>query len=71
LDCPPTGLVAVSRLDPGSTVLDRNYHQILDAFGPMSIETFGLTQLWTEFPLVDSRSLFDNPDDLTGVLGVY
>lgn len=71
LDCPPTGLVAVTRLDPESTVLDRNYHQILDAFTPMSIEAFGLTQLWTEFPLVDSRDLFVNPDDLTGVLSVY
>jgi hypothetical protein len=71
LDCPPTGLVAVTRLDPESAVLDRNYHQILDAFTPMSIEAFGLTQLWTEFPLVDSRDLFANPDDLTGVLSVY
>lgn len=71
LDCPPTGLVAISHLDPDSTVLDQNYHEILDAFGPMSIEAYGLTQLWSEFPLMDSRGLYDNPDDLTSVLSVY
>jgi hypothetical protein len=71
LDCPPTGLVAISHLDPESTVLDQNYHEILDTFAPMSIESFGLTQLWSEFPLVDSRSLYDNPDTLTSVLSVY
>lgn len=71
LDCPPTGLVAVTRLDPGSTVLDRAYYEILDTFGPMSIEAFGLERLWAEFPLVDTRSLSDNPENLTALLSIY
>lgn len=71
LDCPPTGLVAISHLDPESTVLDETYHEIMDEFGPLSIESYGLARLWSEFPLMDSRTLYDHPEDLTAVLSVY
>jgi len=69
-DCPPTGLVAVSRLDPDSKVLDKNYHAILDTFGPTSIEEYGIARLWAECPLTDSNSLVANPDKMTVLLSV-
>lgn len=70
LDCPPTGLVALSRLDPESTVLDRNYHAILDEFAPLTLEDYGLERLWGEYPLIDTQRLLESPDQLTALLGV-
>jgi hypothetical protein len=71
LDCPPTGLVAVTRLDPTSTILERSYYDIVDAFAPLSIEAFGLQRLWSQFPLIDTRSLASSPENLTALLSVY
>ena len=70
LDCPPTGLVAVSRLDPSSTALSGAYHEILDKFGDCSLDSYGLQRLWGEHRLVDSRSLVDLPEKLTALFSV-
>lgn len=70
LDCPPTGLVAVSRLDPASTVLATNYHSILDAFAAVTIEAYGLELLWGEFPLVDTAGIVAAPDSFTAQFSV-
>ena len=71
LDCPPTGLIAIMRLDPASNVLNRHYHEILARFRAETIESFGLVRLWSLYPLVDSLPLFQNPHDLTAAFGVY
>jgi hypothetical protein len=55
LDCPPTGLVALSNLNPASNVLAENYHKILTEYADLSLEEFGLEKLHSIFPLVDSR----------------
>jgi hypothetical protein len=71
LDCPPTGLVAVSRLDPNSGVLDAAYHSIVDRYEIISIDAYDLKRLWAELPLVDTRGLVSSPERLTAVFGVY
>jgi hypothetical protein len=71
LDCPPTGLVAVSHLDPNSSILDAAYHSIVDQYESISIDAYDLKRLWAEQPLVDTRSLVSSPERLTAVLGVY
>ena len=55
LDCPPTGLVAVSGLDPTSTVLRANYHAILERYAGLDLDGYGLERLHGLFPVVDSR----------------
>jgi hypothetical protein len=39
-DCAPTGLVIVSNLNPGDTILATNYDQILTEFKEMDREEF-------------------------------
>lgn len=57
LDCPPTGLVACTRLDPGSTALDDAYQAIVDEFGALELSSFGLERLWRLYPVRSSRAL--------------
>jgi hypothetical protein len=70
LDCPPTGLVACSRLDPGSDALARSYHAILDEFAGLALSAFGLARLWKTFPMVSSREILAEAT-LTSVFTVY
>ncbi len=61
-DCPPTGLVVVSRLDPGSSVLGDVYYEIVDTIGRQSMDGDTLRQLWAAHPPADSRALAAAPD---------
>jgi hypothetical protein len=54
-DCPPTGLVLLTGLDPGSHVLQDNYPQIVDRFGRLQLEEYGLDRLRNDFEWRDSR----------------
>ena len=63
-DCPPTGLIACTRLDPSSDVLEKNYHEILREFGYMDWES-NAHELWQLFPVVDTNLLKSRPYDLT------
>jgi len=55
-DCPPTGLVAVTNLDPGSGVLKERYFGIVDEFVDLAPETT-LPELYASLPIVSSREL--------------
>ncbi len=57
LDCPPTGLVAVTNLDPQSAVLGHLYYPILDEFSSLDLASYGLDQLWSLFPTLNSRDI--------------
>jgi hypothetical protein len=57
LDCPPTGLVGITRVNPDSTVLDDAYYAILDEFSDLDLDCYGLDQLWSLFPTLNSRDL--------------
>ena len=61
LDCPPTGLVACTQLDPESTNLSKNYHNILDEFGDIVLDPGTLHDLWQLFPTLDTRLLQQRP----------
>lgn len=55
LDCPPTGLIALSNLDPESNALKNNFHRILAEYAELSLEQFGLEKLHGMYPRVDTR----------------
>src|SRR5207249_22 len=42
LDCPPTGLVLLTDLNPRSTVLQENYQDIIRHFRTVTLEDYGL-----------------------------
>jgi Glycosyltransferase 61 len=65
LDCPPTGLVAVSGLESGSHVLAERYYGIVEEFRELDLPTYGLLKLWQDYPMLDSRALVESPHDLT------
>lgn len=57
-DCPPTGLVLLTRLDPASTVLADRYDAIVTRW-QMSLDEYGFDRFRAEFPTVDSRALME------------
>ncbi len=57
LDCPPTGLVAISNLNPADTALTDNYAAILDEFTALRLEAFGIDRLLSLFPVMNSRDI--------------
>lgn len=64
-DCAPTGLVAVSNLDPGSTKLKDMYLSLVGELRALDLEKHTIERLWCEVPVVSSRSLVEFPEDLT------
>ena len=59
VDCPPTGLLICTNLDPASRVLEEKYFEILAEFSAMELSDFGLGRLFEEFPLEDSHGLLN------------
>ena len=57
IDCPPTGLVAITGLDPKSDILRSSYNAILAEFEHVDLDAFGVGKLHGLFPKVDSRAL--------------
>ncbi len=70
VDCPPTGLIAVRRLHPGSTVLAGAYQDIVTEFRDVDLADYGKDRLWTDFPTIDSAELVANAHDFTMVLDI-
>ncbi len=68
LDCPPTGLVAVSRLSPSSTALHQAYHHILDEFSKLELPDYGFNTLGSLFPLIETAKIAT--DQLSAILSV-
>jgi hypothetical protein len=65
LDCPPTGLVAVSGLQTESRVLAEGYYDIVQEFRELDLGAYGLLKLWQDYPTLDSRALVESSHDLT------
>lgn len=63
LDAHPTGLVLISRLDPGNTRLSEQYDALVDEADGLDLQIFGVDQL---FALADVRStsMLENPAEL-------
>jgi hypothetical protein len=70
LDCPPTGLVAVTDLNPRSEVLRHAYYAILDIFSRLELSSYGLDQLWSLFPTLNSREVMAE-DVMTSVFSLF
>lgn len=71
LDCAPTGLVAVSNLDPEDASLRQRYSGLVGELRDLDLETFTLRRLWNELPVISSRSLMNFPEDLTLYMSIY
>ena len=61
LDCPPTGLVACSQLDPRSEALSSAYQEITEDFWPEILNETKIEALWQMYPVVDTRLLNQSP----------
>jgi hypothetical protein len=71
LDCPPTGLVAITRLDPASSVLADRYYEIVDQYAASVLDQDRLRSLWDKLELTASRPLCEQPDRLTELFTLY
>jgi len=69
LDCPPTGLVAISGLNPSSTTLQDRYYTAVEQMMNLELDAGGMSALWGMHPFLDTVALAAAPEDLTGVLG--
>ena len=65
LDCPPTGLVAITRVDPASRILADCYYDIVDEHAATVMDENRLRSFWEELEMTDSRPLCEEPDRLT------
>jgi hypothetical protein len=68
LNCGPAGLIVCTNLDPWSRVLRDNAAAIVEEFSQVSLNDFGLHNLWSQYPLLDGRKLMQSPADLPQVL---
>lgn len=71
LDCPPTGILAITRVDPASRVLADRYYDIIDEYAATVMDDHRLRLLWEEIELIDSRPLCAEPDRLTELFSLY
>jgi hypothetical protein len=68
LNCPPTGLVAIDRLDPNSTILTKKYDAIIEFMMGLDPDEERLLELWALYPTLDTSLLAANPSDVSAVL---
>ncbi|QKC85271.1 class I SAM-dependent methyltransferase [Mesorhizobium sp. NZP2077] len=54
-DCPPTGLVSITNLDPASQALDSAYVEIVDRFSSKDIDREAYDNYWTTLSIEKSR----------------
>ncbi|WP_292975330.1 class I SAM-dependent methyltransferase [Mycobacterium sp.] len=71
LDCPPTGLVAITGLDPKSRVLADHYYEIVDKHAALPMDEIQLKSFWDDLRLTDSRPLCEQPDRLTELFSIF
>lgn len=57
LDCPPTGLVVVSNCDAQSTILQDEYHRIVDSFAQSDQDLKDLQDFTSKIDLVKTKQL--------------
>lgn len=66
LDCPPTGIVAISALDPTSDVLGKNYDRIVEDFAPKASDIDDLQVFIAANQPISSKAV--PPQDLLRLL---
>jgi hypothetical protein len=71
LDCPPTGLVACTSLNPQSTVLAERYQQIVDEFLEYELTECSIKNHVTLFPCIDTSPLMQHPEHMTALFPLF
>ena len=56
-DAPPTGLVTVTNLQPGNTVFDDNYKEIIEEFSYMAKDDSDVEQHWKDWKVSSGEEL--------------
>jgi hypothetical protein len=64
LDLRPTGMLCVTNLSPGNTVLQDNYEAIVAEYLDQTIESFGVERYFDLFDFASSQQMVDNGFDL-------
>jgi hypothetical protein len=67
LDCVPTGLVAITNLDPSNTTLADNYKAIMAAFKP-DLDRAAYDAFWKDLDITAAADL-SSPDKIKSALG--
>ncbi|MGX7707644.1 class I SAM-dependent methyltransferase [Methylobacterium sp. Gmos1] len=62
VDCPPTGIVFVTNLDPTSTVLKDNYHAIVKEYFAVPNDMAALEKLFQDIEIVRSTDIINDFD---------
>jgi hypothetical protein len=70
LDCPPTGLVAISGLHKDSRVMLESYYNILEEYRDIDYNWHDDRKLWQEYLMLDTRALLENKHDITLYLDI-
>lgn len=60
LDLRPTGVLCVSKLSPGNTVLQDNYDQIIAEFMEQDIEAFGVERFFKMFKFTEAAKVVED-----------
>jgi hypothetical protein len=70
-DCPPTGLIAITRVDPASRILTDSYYDIVDQHAHSNLDDDALRSFWDELQLTDSKPLWEEPHRLTELFSLF
>lgn len=62
VDCPPTGLVCVTGLDPSSRVLAERYREIVRAYRDLPDPAERIAAMYAEMPVVRSADILNGED---------
>jgi hypothetical protein len=62
VNCPPTGLVLVSNLDPASSLLEDKYAEIMREYRALADEGAALNDMYTSLDIVDAREILKDCD---------
>jgi len=62
LDCPPTGLIAICKIDPGSRIFDENYDAAVEMMMTLKLDDARLRELWGLHPFIQTEPLAASSD---------
>ncbi len=62
VDCPPTGLVCITGLDPDSRVLSERYREIVQAYRDVPDPSDRIAAMYAETPVVSSAAILNGED---------
>ena len=62
IDCPPTGLVALTCLDPTNCTLKNNYYNIVQEYSTLENNLDGVAMIYKDMKIVKSEDILNNFD---------